>query len=183
MNIYLRRQNFQAQYAFPIGKNLSHLDTREHTFDFHKINKKNPNCKVVVEYSTNIDEDVALQLHYNTMVSSETSGIIWAAIVLCGMYILIIFDIYDRTIAALLASSSALAVLAYRHKRPSLDQIMEWIDAETLMLLFCMMILVAIIAETGIFDYCAVLAYKVIFLVIFVCILSIKLFICIVDRR
>lgn len=39
--------------------------------------------------------------------------------------------------------------------------IMSWIDTETLLLLFGMMILVAILSETGIFDYLAVYAYKV----------------------
>ena len=36
-----------------------------------------------------------------------------------------------------------------------------WIDVETLLLLFSMMVLVAIFSETGIFDYLAVYAYKV----------------------
>lgn len=46
-------------------------------------------------------------------------------------------------------------------QRPSMDQVVSWIDVDTLLLLFSMMILVAVIAETGIFDYLAVYAYKV----------------------
>ncbi|KAK7877606.1 hypothetical protein WMY93_031691 [Mugilogobius chulae] len=41
-------------------------------------------------------------------------------------------------------------------QRPSLVTVVEWIDYETLALLFGMMILVAIFSETGFFDYCAV---------------------------
>lgn len=40
-------------------------------------------------------------------------------------------------------------------------ELISWIDIETLLLLFSMMVLVAIISETGIFDYLAVFAYKV----------------------
>jgi P protein len=47
------------------------------------------------------------------------------------------------------------------NQRPPMTLIMSWIDIETLLLLFGMMILVAILSETGIFDYLAVYAYKV----------------------
>lgn len=47
------------------------------------------------------------------------------------------------------------------NERPTMPEIMSWIDVETLLLLFGMMILVAILSETGIFDYLAVYAFKV----------------------
>jgi Na+/H+ antiporter NhaD/arsenite permease-like protein len=50
------------------------------------------------------------------------------------------------------------------NERPPMTLIMSWIDIETLLLLFGMMILVAILSETGIFDYLAVYAYKVCYL-------------------
>lgn len=37
----------------------------------------------------------------------------------------------------------------------------SWLDMETLILLFSMMVLVSILCETGFFDYCAYLMYKV----------------------
>jgi Na+/H+ antiporter NhaD/arsenite permease-like protein len=40
-------------------------------------------------------------------------------------------------------------------------ELISWIDVETLLLLFSMMMLVAILSETGIFDYMAVYAYEV----------------------
>ena len=49
-----------------------------------------------------------------------------------------------------------------------MDELMSWIDVDTLLLLFSMMILVGIIAETGIFDWLAVYAYKVCNLYIFI---------------
>jgi P protein len=51
--------------------------------------------------------------------------------------------------------------LAAMNERPPMTLIMSWIDIETLLLLFGMMILVAILSETGVFDFLAVYAYKV----------------------
>lgn len=42
-----------------------------------------------------------------------------------------------------------------------MSELVSWINIETLLLLFSMMVLVAIFAETGVFDYLAVFAYKV----------------------
>lgn len=42
-----------------------------------------------------------------------------------------------------------------------MENVVEWMDSETLLLLFSMMILVAVLTETGIFDYTAVYAFKV----------------------
>lgn len=61
----------------------------------------------------------------------------------------------------MLASCSGIAVLAMLNDRPTMTEIFIWIDIETLLLLFSMMILVAVLAETGVFDVIAVFAYKV----------------------
>lgn len=42
-----------------------------------------------------------------------------------------------------------------------MNEVVSWIDVDTLLLLFSMMILVAVIAQTGLFDYLAVYAFKV----------------------
>uniref|UniRef100_A0A671S340 Citrate transporter-like domain-containing protein n=1 Tax=Sinocyclocheilus anshuiensis TaxID=1608454 RepID=A0A671S340_9TELE len=74
-------------------------------------------------------------------VTVETQVLI-AGLILAGVYVLIIFEV------------------KYEVSRPSLMTVVEWIDYETLALLFGMMILVAIFSETGFFDYCAVKAYQ-----------------------
>nr|XP_020011287.1 P protein isoform X1 [Castor canadensis] len=101
-----------------------------------------------------------LLAHQYLRVSAEAQVTIAAAI-LTGVYLLIIFEIVHRTLAAMLGALAALAVLAVVGDRPSLTQVVEWIDFETLALLFGMMILVAIFSETGFFDYCAIKAYQV----------------------
>jgi Na+/H+ antiporter NhaD/arsenite permease-like protein len=70
-------------------------------------------------------------------------------------------QIVNRAFAAVLASSLSIAILAALHDRPTVHEIMAWIDVETILLLFTMMILVGILTETGVFDYLAVYAYKV----------------------
>ncbi|XP_051997098.1 P protein [Xyrauchen texanus] len=97
--------------------------------------------------------------HQFLYVTVETQVLI-AGLVLAGVYVLIIFEIVHRTLAAMLGSLAALAALAFIGDRPSLMTVVEWIDYETLALLFGMMILVAIFSETGFFDYCAVKAYQ-----------------------
>jgi P protein len=57
----------------------------------------------------------------------------------------------------------AIAFLASLNDRPTHDEIIGWIDIESILLLFSMMILVGILTETGVFDHLAVYAYRVSF--------------------
>ncbi|XP_018496326.1 P protein, partial [Galendromus occidentalis] len=83
-----------------------------------------------------------------------------AAAVLVGLYALIIFELCHRTIAAMLGAAAAISCLALVGKRPDLNEVVSWLDIETLSLLFGMMIIVGIFGETGFFDYVAVLAFR-----------------------
>ncbi|KAM5293342.1 P protein [Ctenodactylus gundi] len=103
---------------------------------------------------------VPLLLSHQYLRASTEAQVTIAAAILAGVYVLIIFEIVHRTLAAMLGALAALAALAVIGDRPSLTHVVEWIDFETLALLFGMMILVAIFSETGFFDYCAVKAYR-----------------------
>lgn len=103
---------------------------------------------------------VPLSISHQYLIAGIETQVTIAAVILAGVYVLIIFEIVHRTLAALLGSLAALAALAAVGDRPSLVKVVEWIDYETLALLFGMMILVAIFSETGFFDYCAVKAYQ-----------------------
>ncbi|XP_047628529.1 P protein isoform X3 [Phacochoerus africanus] len=103
---------------------------------------------------------VPLLMAHQYLRASIEAQVTIAAVILAGVYVLIIFEIVHRTLAAMLGSLAALAALAVIGDRPTLPQVVEWIDFETLALLFGMMILVAIFSETGFFDYCAVKAYQ-----------------------
>lgn len=110
---------------------------------------------------TNISEDLPLLVRFDTIVAPKWYGIVTGGTILAILYTFIIFDIIHRTFAAMIASSLSVAALSFTHKRPAVEELIVSIEAETLMMLFSMMILVAIIAKTGIFDYVAVLSFQV----------------------
>lgn len=42
-----------------------------------------------------------------------------------------------------------------------MDEIIQWMDMELLTLLFCMMLIILILTETGVFDYLAVFCFEI----------------------
>lgn len=54
-----------------------------------------------------------------------------------------------------------MGTLAALNDRPTMNDVVNWIDSETLLLIFSMMLLVAILMDTGIFDYVAVCTFRV----------------------
>ncbi|XP_052748941.1 P protein-like isoform X2 [Galleria mellonella] len=139
---------------------------RNHTQQFAHENISNWDAvgvngtRVTLRLATTSNSTVPLTLSYQLDPLDEKQGILYAAILLCFLYTLIIFEIVNRTIAALLSSTLGVGVLALNGARPSLNELVSWLDVETLLLLFSMMILVAILAETGLFDYLAVVAFE-----------------------
>lgn len=99
---------------------------------------------------------------YTPKPMSAEAGIGFGAAILVALYILIISEVVDRTFATVIISSLSIAALALFNERPNLEEIVSWIDMDTLLLLFGMMILVSITSETGFFDYMAVVVFKVI---------------------
>ena len=69
------------------------------------------------------------------------------------MYVAIIFEVAHRTVVTMIASTAAITVLAYLNIRPSLEEIVTWVDVETLVLLFGMMVIVSVMSETGSYLY------------------------------
>ncbi|KAL0858841.1 hypothetical protein ABMA27_011296 [Loxostege sticticalis] len=116
---------------------------------------------ITLRMSTTSNCTVPLTVSYQMNPLDERDGIIYSTFLLLILYTLIIFEVVNRTIAALLSSSLGVAVLALSGARPSLSELVSWLDVETLLLLFSMMLLVAILAETGLFDYLAVVAFEV----------------------
>nr|XP_012134755.1 PREDICTED: P protein-like [Megachile rotundata] len=131
-------------------------------FELQNVNEQILNQGLVyINLRTNLESSFAISISYDVSSMNKDEGIVYAAIVLLGLYILIVFEVVHRTLAAMLASIMSIAILAALNQRPSMDELISWIDFDTLMLLFSMMILVAVVAETGIFDWLAVYAYKI----------------------
>ncbi|KAH7975992.1 hypothetical protein HPB52_007249 [Rhipicephalus sanguineus] len=126
---------------------------------------------IVTEYQTTPDllvevhgspPDVSYPLQSLLEPSEVEFGlsVFLAASVLTVLYLLIVFELVHRTLAALIGATMAVGSLCLVGQRPSLAQVVSWLDVETLCLLFGMMILVGVLCETGFFDYAAVLAYR-----------------------
>lgn len=138
--------------------------TRKNVFTFSDaiVEKLLQNKAMVrVKIQKNFERSMSVFLTYDPAPMDTSIGVIYAAVVLLMLYIMIVWEVVHRTFAAMLSSTLAIAILAALHERPSMPELMSWIDVETLLLLFGMMILVAILSETGVFDYLAVYAYKV----------------------
>lgn len=134
------------------------------TLTFRRGNVNNPpnsDLTYRIRFRTNVNKSIPLTVSTDSSPIDKDRAVIYAAIVLIGLYIMIIWEVVNRTFAAIIASTMAIGILAALDERPPMSEIMGWIDVETLLLLFGMMILVAILSETGIFDYLAVYAYKV----------------------
>ncbi|XP_043927743.1 P protein [Protopterus annectens] len=153
-----RRRAQQVFYNWSVAVSSRRKDQVMKTKTFEMANS-NP-VSVSIQAFVKDNQVVPLSVTYQYLYADVETQVAIAAVILAGVYVLIIFEIVHRTLAAMLGSLAALAALAVIGDRPSLVKVVEWIDYETLALLFGMMILVAIFSETGFFDYCAVKAYQ-----------------------
>ncbi|XP_037810451.1 P protein-like [Lucilia sericata] len=143
----------ELEYVLAVPKQI-HMNLNE---DISRLKQK---AKLFLKLKTNIEKDLTVKLSCNMTPVDQTLGIIYGTFVLLFLYIMIIWEFINRTLASVVASTLAIGILAALNARPSTEIILKWLDVETLMLLFGMMILVAILSESGIFDYLAVLAYE-----------------------
>ncbi|XP_062139336.1 P protein-like [Drosophila sulfurigaster albostrigata] len=132
------------------------------------------------------NETTGFSLAIDANPFNQIHGIFCGLLLMALLYILLIFNIMDPIFAAWLVACGALGVLCLDDSRPKLATIIGWIDVEALVLLFGMMIMVAILSETGLFDYLAVFAYQlsrgnVWYLLFYLCLLT-SVFSAIVDN-
>lgn len=108
----------------------------------------------------NVASILGMTMTVNGVSSAVDYEVLFSCLILGFVYVLIIFELIHRTLSAMLGSFIALGVLSALNKRPSLEVVIEWIDFETIMLLFGMMVIVGVLSETGVFEWAAVKAYK-----------------------
>lgn len=89
---------------------------------------------------SNFNANLAINLSYDDSPIDKDVGIIYAAIVLLGLYVMIIWELVHRTFAAMIASTLSIGILAYMNERPPMSLLMSWIDIETLLLLYVFII-------------------------------------------
>lgn len=108
----------------------------------------------------NAKESIGFRMIIDSNPSDMTKGITIGIILLIFLYVLIVFTVVDRTLAAILSSTAAVAVLCVMNKAPTLEELTTWIDMDTLIFIFCMMAMMSILSQTGFFDYATMIAYK-----------------------
>ncbi|XP_043348885.1 P protein [Dermochelys coriacea] len=153
-----RRRQSQILYnwTLPLNSRRNEQVITTRIFEILNSNAISINIQAFLQES----EIVPLSMKHQYLHANIETQVTIASVILAGVYVLIILEIVHRTLAAMLGSLAALAALAVVGERPSMVKVVEWIDYETLALLFGMMLLVAIFSETGFFDYCAVKAYQ-----------------------
>eukprot|EP01095_Lingulamoeba_sp_RSL-Kostka_P011569 TRINITY_DN443_c1_g6_i1.p1 TRINITY_DN443_c1_g6~~TRINITY_DN443_c1_g6_i1.p1 ORF type:complete len:745 (-),score=248.62 TRINITY_DN443_c1_g6_i1:42-2216(-) len=154
--------NDTAQGQVPLsnyGIEIIEIEQEELVHDF-KLDKYDSYKDYGFLLQTNYPEPLGITFHYRHISNIVSYEVAIAAVTLVGVYILIVFELLHRTIAALLGSFVCLAVYSFIHARPSFETVIFWIDFETVGLLFGMMIMVGIFSGTGFFEYSAIKAYK-----------------------
>lgn len=110
---------------------------------------------------TNVEETLTLKIGVDLNPVNKAYGISVGTVVLLLLYFFIIWDLVNRTFAAVTASTLAIGLLASMDAHPAIGTVLAWVDVETIMLLFGMMVLVSLLSQSGVFDYLAVMAYEV----------------------
>ncbi|XP_070552301.1 P protein-like [Ptychodera flava] len=148
-------------WVLPIARDIALEGGEPNQFKrIFPLDRKSADDDYVLIITSNTEPNIGMFLAYTGLPDTVQGSVIYAAIILVAVYVLICFDFVHRTLAAMIGSMAALATLAALNQRPSLEYIMEWIDHETLALLWGMMTMVAIFADTGIFDWSALMSYK-----------------------
>ncbi|KAH9395979.1 protein kinase, partial [Tyrophagus putrescentiae] len=153
----------KGPWAAPITppKLAQYMNTEvEHVFKLTRGDAYDHIHRYQLRIDTNSEESVGITVNMAGFSELSADGIILATTVLVFLYTLIIFEIVNRTLAAMLGATAAITCLTLIRDRPSLEKVVSWLDVETLCLLFGMMVLVAILCETGFFDYIAVVAFR-----------------------
>lgn len=126
-----------------------------------QLHDSNVRVRIQMHTTPSVASVLPIQIACDDSPIDKWLGASLAVILLVFMYTLIIWDIVHRTVAAILASTMSIAVLAILDARPTIPTVMSWIDVDTLLMLFGMMIIVAISSESGVFEYLTVHAYKI----------------------
>jgi hypothetical protein len=156
-----QRQVLKGPWIAPIAPNKLSLYVGthevEHTFIVNKEDDYDEDDHYQLKIETNLEESIGITLNISGFSELSLDGILLASAVLIFLYVLIIFEVVNRTLAAMIGATAAITCLTLIRNRPSLEKVVSWLDVETLCLLFGMMVLVAILCETGFFDYISVL--------------------------
>lgn len=103
---------------------------------------------------------IASSIGWRHIESTEVLRISLAGLILFIVYMLMILELVNRNLAALIGA--AMSVAAYDCLIEPLDkqELFEWEDLDTISLLLGMMVIVGILKSSGVFEFLAVCCYK-----------------------
>lgn len=134
--------------------------TKSHHFDISHLNFTQTD-QLSVRLRSTLNVDSAYELTYDPSSLHSHWAPAQAAAVLLLLYVVIILELVHRTLAALFASVASIALLGLHNEMPTMASLMQWIEVDTLLLLIAMMMIVAVLTETGVFDWLAVLVFRI----------------------
>ncbi len=114
-----------------------------------------------LKVSTSIDYGIPLTVKMVQHPIAYNYRVIFALCILVGVYVLIIFELVPRTLAAMIGSFVAVATLSAIAEKYTLEEIVLWIDYSTLALLFSMMVIVAVFSKTGVFEFISFVIFRI----------------------
>jgi hypothetical protein len=141
------------------GRFYMEKTTLQNSFNLEDIEVERNNVSLTFE--TNSQVAVPLSVKIQLLSEHVDEGVVYGAIVLVAMYVCIVLELAHRTVIAMLAATCGIGILAMLNERPSLEEIITWLDIETLTLLFSMMVIVSILSETGAFNYLGFWAFRI----------------------
>ena len=111
---------------------------------------------VYMNFTTDCPTPVAISLTATDTGLVGIAGMWLGLVLLISIFGLIITEIIHRTLVAFIGAAAVLFILSLQHRLPSIATILTWMDHGTLALLFGMMIIVALLSRTGVFEYISV---------------------------
>jgi len=132
------------------GKQVEYLE------DIDMDGKLDKDVTAFIKVYTNSEIPVAAFIEVIPMGNIARYRIIISGIILAAVYILIGLEKIHRTLVALVGAFVSLLFLTIISHTPSMARVIAFMDEGTLSLLFGMMVIVATLSQTGVFEWIAV---------------------------
>ncbi|KAH8373964.1 hypothetical protein KR200_005335, partial [Drosophila serrata] len=117
-------------------------------------------ARSVISFESKCDFPVGFHVVLHNSPEQPKMGLVYTFILIVSLYALVISEYIDRRFGAVLISIGALTLMSCIGLRPTFEMVASWIDFSTLMVLLGSMIMVALMWETGFFDFVTLVAYR-----------------------
>ena len=155
LSVLNKNLNLLSNWTFIYDQSSTHSVELENVFELNTSISSLNDLLFRVESKNNLQ--IPFSYACSQLSDAYRNSTLYTALLVIFTYGLIIFEVFHRTIAAALGSMGGLALIALiNNERPGLEEVISWIEWETILLMFGMMVIVAVFFETGFFDLIAV---------------------------